>query len=179
MLSWSRQSCALSLAAVFVVGGATPVFASDAVEQNPVSSMNLAMAPGVLLPDVSVPPAIPTDAQTRPIDLAIHRDDTGGFAAPAVRRSMYVSFGALQVLDALSTRKALAAGAREANPAMAGVVKSSAALFAVKAGTAVATTFLAERLAKKHPRRATILMAVLNSAYVAVVAHNYRVARAQ
>lgn len=179
MFSWSRQSCALSLAGVFVVGGATPVFASDTGEQKPASSINLAMAPGVPLPDVTVPPAIPEDAQIRPIDLVIHRDDRAGFAAPAVRRSMYVSFGALQVLDALSTRKALAAGAREANPAMVGIVKSNAALFAVKAGTAVATTFFAERLAKNHPRRATILMAVLNSAYVAVVAHNYRVARAR
>src|SRR5687767_1801158 len=87
MFSWSRQSCALALAAVFIVGGASPVFAFDAVEQNPASSINLAMAPGVPLADVSAP-ATPTDAQTRPIDLAVHHDDIGGFAAPAVRRSM-------------------------------------------------------------------------------------------
>ena len=50
---------------------------------------------------------------------------------------------------------------------------------AVKAGTAVATTFFVEKLAKNHPRNATIIMAVLNTAYAGVVAHNYRVARAQ
>jgi hypothetical protein len=62
---------------------------------------------------------------------------------------------------------------------MAGLAGNTAALFAVKAGTAAVTTFFAERLAKNHPRRATVLMAVLNSAYVAIVAHNYRVARAR
>jgi hypothetical protein len=61
---------------------------------------------------------------------------------------------------------------------MSGIAGNTVALFAVKAGTAVATAFW-QRLAKKHPRRATILMTVLNTAYVAIVAHNYRVARAR
>ena len=52
------------------------------------------------------------------------------------------------------------------------------ALYAVKAGTSAATAYLAERISKKHPKRAVVLMAVLNSAYVAIVAHNYRVASA-
>ena len=68
------------------------------------------------------------------------------------------------------------AGEFEANPAMAGLARNSAALFAVKAGTAAATTYFAERLSRNHPRAATIMMAVLNTAYVAIVAHNYRVA---
>ena len=38
-------------------------------------------------------------------------------------------------------------------------------------------TNFAERLARKHPRAATIMMAVLNTTYAAIVAHNYRVAR--
>jgi Domain of unknown function (DUF5658) len=183
MFAWSRLSCALSLAGALVAGGASPVLASDAAEQKAAPSINLSMAAGmplVPLTEVSVPLAIPTDAaQTRPIDMAIPRSDAAGFGAPGLRRSLYVSFGALQVLDALSTRTALNAGAREANPAMAGIAKNTAALFAVKAGTAAATTYLAERLAKNHPRRAAILMTVLNTAYVGIVAHNYRVARAR
>jgi hypothetical protein len=136
--------------------------------------------PVVPLEEIAVPsPVLSEAAQTRPIDLAIPRSDDSGFAAPALRRSLYVSFGALQILDAVSTRQALSAGAREANPTMSGIAGNTAALFAVKAGTAVATTFFAERVAKKHPRRAAVLMAVLNTAYVAVVAHNYRVARAR
>jgi len=183
MFARSRLSCALSLAAAFVVGSVSPVIASGTADQKAAPSINLSMAAGVpLVPltDVSVPPAVPTDAvQTRPIDMAIPRGDGDGFGAAGLRRGMYVSFGALQVLDALSTRKALNAGAREANPAMAGIAKNTVALFAVKAGTAAATTYLAERLAKNHPRRAAILMTVLNTAYVGIVAHNYRVARAR
>ena len=138
---------------------------------------------------VVIPPALLTDAvveaetapiaeavQMRPVDLQIPRREGDGFST-SLRRSLYVSFAALQVMDAVSTRRALANGAREANPLMAGLARNSGAMFAVKAGTAAATTFFAERLARKHPRRATILMAVLNTAYAAVVAHNYRVAR--
>lgn len=192
MLASHRLAGALSLTAALVFGAASPVLASGPVERNdernekqerPAPSLNLVMAANVpLVPaaEVSVPPTTLADAaQTRPIDLAIPGDDRAGFGAPALRRSLYVSFAALQMLDAVSTRQALRAGAREANPAMAGIAGNSAALFAVKAGTAAGTTFLAERLAKNHPRRATILMAVLNSAYVGIVAHNYRVVRAR
>lgn len=176
----SRTASALSLVLVF--GLASPALASGE-DQKPAQPVNLAMAasvPAVPLEEIGVPPAVLADAaQTRPIDLAFPRDDERGFAAPALRRSLYVSFGALQVLDAVSTRQALKAGGREANPAMTGIAGNTAALFAVKAGTAAATTYFASRLAKKHPRRATILMTVLNTAYAAIVAHNYRVARAR
>jgi Domain of unknown function (DUF5658) len=183
MSAWSRSSCALSLAGVLVFGAATPVLASDRADEQQAPSTNLTIAANIpLVPfaGASVPaPTLADAAQTRPIDRVIPADGRAGFGAPALRRSMYVSFGALQVLDALSTRKALDSGAREANPAMSGIANNTAALLAVKAGTAVATTYFAERLAKKHPRRATIMMAVLNTAYVAIVAHNYRVAHAR
>ena len=45
-----------------------------------------------------------------------------------------------------------------------------------KAGTAAATIFFAEKLAKKSPIGSLIVMAAFNSAYATVVAHNYRVA---
>jgi hypothetical protein len=100
-----------------------------------------------------------------------------GFSGTAVRRGLIASFVGLQFLDAHSTMKAQDAGAREANPAMSAIASNSAALIAVKAGTAAATAYFVERLSKKHPKRAIVIMAVLNSAYVAVVAHNYRVTR--
>ena len=34
-------------------------------------------------------------------------------------------------------------------------------------------------MAKNHPRRATVMMLVLNGAYAAIVAHNYQVARSR
>lgn len=99
-------------------------------------------------------------------------------SAPSFRRTMYVSFAALQVMDAVSTSKAIGAGGVEANPAMAGIVKNKTAFMAVKVGTAAAAAFFSEKLAKNHPRKATVMMVVLNVAYAAIVTHNYRVARA-
>jgi hypothetical protein len=141
-----------------------------------------AVIPPALLADAVVeapePAPLAAAAQMRPVDLPGPDGGGHGFST-SIRRSLYVSFAALQVMDAVSTRQALNNGAREANPAMASLVRSNAALFAVKAGTAAATTWFAERLSRKHPRGATIMMAVLNTAYVAIVAHNYRVARSR
>ena len=128
-----------------------------------------------LVPVARVPPFT---LEGQPQSLTIARPaGNGGFSGPALRRGLIVSFGALQALDAHSTLKALKNGGREANPAMSAIASNGAALFAVKAGTVAATAYFAERLSKNHPKRAVVLMALLNSAYVAVVAHNYRVAR--
>jgi hypothetical protein len=193
MFATARYACALAFAGAVVVGLPSAAAAADRLTGTPLPQVDFTLAangpfvPGVA---VSIPPALLTDAaaeatpeaplaeavQTRPVDMTIPGGD-GAFASPTLRRGMIVSFAALQVFDALSTRKALASGASEANPAMAGIARNSTALFAVKAGSAAATAFFVERLAKKHPRGATIVMAVLNTAYAAVVAHNYRVAR--
>jgi hypothetical protein len=165
----------------------TPAIAADGFRL-PEVAFTVAHVPYVPSVTVVLPPALLTNAvietepaplaeaaQMRPVDLPRARPAGEGIST-SLRRSMYVSFAALQVMDAVSTRQALNNGATEANPAMAGLARNSAAFFAVKAGTAAATTFFAERLARKHPRRATILMAVLNTAYAAIVVHNYRVA---
>ena len=97
-------------------------------------------------------------------------------AAP-LRVSLYVSFAALQALDAHSTLKALSGGAHEANPLMQNVAGNPGALLAVKAGTTAATIFFAEHLAKKSPIASLAVMVAMNSAYATIVAHNYRVAQ--
>ena len=168
----------------------TPALAADGGIRLPDVDFTVSHVPYVPSVTVVLPPALVTDAvdaieaepaplaeaaQMRPVDLPRTRPAGDGFST-SLRRSMYVSFAALQVMDVVSTRQALNNGATEANPAMAGLARNSAAFFAVKAGTAAATTYFAERLARKHPRRATILMAVLNTAYAAIVVHNYRVA---
>ena len=197
MFSTARRAAAFALAAA-LLGSTSSAFAADRVTGTlPQVDFTLtslvpfvpgvpATIPPAMLADITAPlePAEPADAplaeavQRPPIELARPRGE-GPSGATTLRRGLIVSFAALQVMDAMSTRKALDGGATEANPMMSGIAKNSAALYAVKAGTAAATAFFAERLARKHPRRATILMAVLNTAYVAVVAHNYRVARAQ
>ena len=79
----------------------------------PASVTMAASIPLVPLADaIASPPILAEAAQTRPIDLAIPRVDRSGFDGPALRRSLYVSFSALQILDAVSTRTALDAGAR-------------------------------------------------------------------
>ena len=96
---------------------------------------------------------------------------------PSLRVGLYVSFATLQALDAHSTMRAIAAGGREANPLMGGIASNSAALLTVKAGTAAATIYLAERLGKKKPLASLVMMAALNTAYATIVSHNYAIAR--
>ena len=92
-------------------------------------------------------------------------------------RGMYVTFAALQVLDAKSTSRALAYGGREANPIMKSITSHRGTLMAVKVGVAASTIWLTQRVARKNRVGAIIMMAALNSVYATVVAHNYGVAR--
>lgn len=183
MLATARHASALALAAALVLNTASPVLAADFIEDTADGHVAVTVTPAMVsaLTTALTPSVLAEVVQRPPLPVPMHgpRVETDVFESPAFRRSLYVSFGALNVLDALSTRKALNAGAREANPAMAGVANNSAALLAVKAGGAVATTFFAEKLAKKHPRRAAIVMAVLNGAYAAIAVHNFRVAQRQ
>ena len=178
MFATPRPVAALSLAVALVFGSTAPLLATEPADATP-GQTALLTAPALIAVSVSaLSPSIFDEAVQRPpIDLAGPRAD-GPSGMTTLRRGMYVSFAALQIMDAVSTRSALQNGAREANTAMGAVAKNSAAMFAVKAGTAAATTFFAEKLARKHPKRAAILMAVLNAGYAAVVVHNYRVARA-
>ena len=177
MFATLRPAAALSLVAALLLGGTAPLLASDRADETSEQTA-LVTAPALLPVSVTaLSPSIFDQALQRPpIDFAGPRQERPSDLT-TLRRGLYVSFAALQIMDAVSTRNALNNGAREANPAMGAVAKNSAALFAVKAGTAAATTFFAEKLAKKHPKRAAIVMAVLNAGYAAVVMHNYRVAR--
>ena len=172
-----RHVRAGALSAFLLVWGAAPAVANDRTDQGPQPTLvpTLAAAdafvPSVSLATITFDQLAPQSVLTAP-----RNPELGGLSGPLLRRSLIVSFGALQMLDAHSTTKALAAGGREANPAMGAIASNPTALYAVKAGTFAATAYLAERISRKHPKRAVVLMAVLNSAYVAIVAHNYRVA---
>ena len=184
MRATPRPLTALTLVAALLFGGASPLLASGGADDAPATAAEFTLTvPMLLAPTVTaLSPSIFDEAVQRPpMDLTGPRSEgmEGSSGLTALRRGMYASFAALQIMDGVSTRTALNNGAREANPAMGAIAKNSTAMFAVKAGTAVATTFFAEKLAKKHPKRAVILMAVLNAGYAAVVMHNYRVARNQ
>jgi hypothetical protein len=90
---------------------------------------------------------------------------------------LYVSFAALQVLDAHSTLRAIDAGATERNPVRQGIVNQPAALLALKGGVAASTIFVVDKIRHRSRVGAIITMAALNSLYATVVAHNYRTVR--
>src|SRR5262249_7056048 len=106
------------------------------------------------------PSVRPAEAQSRPRALV----------------PLYVSFAALQGLDVHSTLRAVEVGRRETNPIVAGMVGSPAAFVAAKAGITAGICFASERLWKRNKTAAVLTMIALNSAYGAVVAHNYAVA---
>lgn len=93
---------------------------------------------------------------------------------PAALPVLYGTYAALQAMDVLSTRKALTAGAREGNPFMKTGVGPA---IAIKTATGIATMYVVEKTWKKHRVGAIVLMAALNGASAAIVAHNTRNAR--
>jgi hypothetical protein len=156
------------LLALFLVGA--PAF--------PALDRAISQAFGPVAPAVS-----PTAALTSPRAEEVALQDQVGIDRVTPRSSgsrgallpLYVSFAALQVLDAQTTIAALDRGATEANPLMRGIAGNRAALFAVKAGTTAGAIYLAERLRTHSRVSAVLLMAGFNSLYATVVAHNSRV----
>lgn len=137
-----------------------------------------------LLPSVSVSTTSSTTVTAYiaqpPLDLFVvpeqpATDPVVAAARPRGLLPLYVSFASLQVLDIASTRYAVDHGAREANPVLAGLADSTPALVAVKAGSTAAIIYLTERLRKRHPVAAVLLMVGLNAGYASIVAHNYSV----
>jgi hypothetical protein len=92
---------------------------------------------------------------------------------PAVLAPLYISFAALQVLDIHSTLRAPDFGAREANPLVGGLLASPAAFVATKAAVTAGLIYVSERMRRRHPRAAVLMMIGLNSAYAVVVTRNY------
>ena len=94
-----------------------------------------------------------------------------------VLAALQISTVAAQALDVHSTMKALNAGAVEANPLMSGVVKNKAAFIGVKAAMSAGLMYATHKMAKRNKVAAIVTAAALNSAYLFVAQHNYKVAR--
>ena len=90
---------------------------------------------------------------------------------------LYISFGALQVLDVHSTSRALERGAFESNPMMSGFAGNTASLIAVKAGGAAVALWASEQLWKNNRVAAIGFMLAANAGMAWVVQHNYRAVR--
>lgn len=129
---------------------------------------------------------VTTDAPKTPISTAIARAATDAEPTvnlwtlsqvprrPVALGALYGTYAALQAMDVISTRKALAAGAREANPLMR--TGNMGTTIALKAAGGVATFYFVEKAWKKNRVGAIVLMVAINGASAAVVAHNNRTA---
>ena len=106
--------------------------------------------------------------------------DPGGYG-DSTRRSLialYVAHGALQMLDAASTLRAVNSGqAREANPLMQPLVSHPPAFIAVKAGVGIGMIYGIHCYSKRHPRAAIVLMLAINGGYLYIVQRNFRMSR--
>jgi len=91
-------------------------------------------------------------------------------------RSLYVTTAAMQALDVHSTFASLDRGGVEANPMMSGITKHRVTFSAMKAGVAATSILAAHKIGKRNKVAAIALLVGINSAYAAVVSHNYRVA---
>lgn len=91
--------------------------------------------------------------------------------------ALQVTFGALQIMDMVSTARGLNAGLTEANPVMRGVAGRPMALATVKAGATATTLLLVNRVARHNRGAAIVTMVALNAAYAVVVARNTRALR--
>jgi hypothetical protein len=89
---------------------------------------------------------------------------------PGALPALYGTYAALQALDFYTTKRAIRAGAAEANPIMKN--GNSAAMLAVKAAGGAVTIYFTERAWKNNRAGAIALMAVLNGATAAIVARN-------
>lgn len=96
---------------------------------------------------------------------------------PSVLPAMYAALGALQAFDVYSTKRALGAGANEANPLMRRSAGNSGAMLAVKALSTAGTIYFTERVWKKNRKGAVVLMAAINGVTAAIAMRNVRNAR--
>jgi hypothetical protein len=155
-------SCSLLLAAALVTGAPAPDTAAG--RGNTAGVLTRAIAATGLDRPSSDGPAARVPAWT------LDRRDR----RPAAMAPMYAAFAGLQALDVYSTRRAIDAGAREANPLMRGASGSAGSMIAVKALAGAGTIYFAERAWKTHRKGAIVLMAVVNGISAAATIRNLR-----
>lgn len=129
---------------------------------------------GVPVPDAAgALPLMP--ALTAPAPVAAIPFETPKGTPRGLQPALYGSMLVLQGLDVHSTLRAIDAGHHEQNPLMRWTVSHPAAFISMKAAASAATIYVAEKIRKRHPKRALLFMAAVNSAYALIVVHNYNV----
>lgn len=91
---------------------------------------------------------------------------------PPLLPVLYVTLGALQTWDILSTSSALKSGAHEANPVTAPFATNKGSLVVMKVATTAGTIFFAERMWKTSRVGSIVMMGAIDGITAAVAVHN-------
>ena len=118
--------------------------------------------------------ARPAYADESSTTTAVSVSSSHAVTRPAALVPLYIAFGTLQTLDAVSTLRNVRNGATEANPVMQPVAGSPAALMAAKCALAGVSFYATEKLWRSNRAAAIAVMFGLNSVTAMVVAHNLR-----
>jgi hypothetical protein len=146
-------------ALVFLTMVSVPAHAGQSLDsaRDTDSPVTHAETPGTVRLNVSVVPEAPPRPGALPV--------------------LYISYAALQAFDGYQTIQGVAGGGREVNPLMTGIAGSPAAVWTIKAVSAVVAIGAAERLWKTNKAGAIAVMLIANGVSVAVAAHNVSVLR--
>jgi len=174
MVAIARFCSLLGFACAVVVASALPAQA-QIVPTAPYSSISF-------IPD-ETPPAsrnqdnapLRTAAEEVPVPASAEEVVALNKTPRRVLNASYLGLGVLQTLDAHSTLRALDSGMQERNPLMRWASSHPAAFISLKGAATAGTILVAEKIRKKHPKRALAFMTAINAAYALVVVHNYRV----
>jgi hypothetical protein len=170
----------LLFAVLLVLGGATRAGAQDTAGAANATDASADGAGAFAGPAADAVPALRIDADAlRRLQAAAGGQAAATAPAPvaaprALLPALYAGLGTLQALDAHSTLRAVNLGYAERNPMMRWAAGHPAALITVKAAATVGTIAVAERIRRRHPKRAVAFIAAVNAAYAFVVVHNYR-----
>ena len=85
---------------------------------------------------------------------------------------LYTGFAVLQGIDAYQTWNAVRGGGAELNPLLSPVAGNVYGLAALKAAGTTATIVAVDRLRRRHPRAALVLMIAIDAGMSAIVARN-------
>ena len=145
-----------------------------ALSSSPVLAQVPALLDGRALLDVATSFAeqLATEQAIDPVSYLVVITASGP-ARPRPLIPLYAAQAMLQGLDVYTTARALAAGNREANPFLKNT--SAATVIGAKLATTALGVLIAERLWKKNPKLAVVMMVAVNGIMSGVVINNARV----
>jgi hypothetical protein len=161
----------LNIALLFVVASFSPWSSQPVAAQTdsatPIADTLAAVATGQFANPEHVAAQVPRDL----------RRPSNPSSTDALLVALQATTIAAQALDIHSTFKAVDHGAVEANPLMSGLVQNKAAFIGVKAGLTAGFMYATHKMSKRNKVGAILTAAAVNSVYLIVAHHNYKVAR--